>query len=97
MSERVTLVILDHTVPGSERRWWSRRRGTFGRIGDCVVSVGEVDDGRWWVRRIAHPITGPFRAELYAGEDEAMAVARAVMAEAEPLLIEGGYRPFRPG
>ena len=90
-------MILDHAVPGSERRWWSRRWGEFGSLRDCTVDIGEIDDGRWWVRRIAHPITGEFRAELYASEGEAVAVARAVMAAAEPLLLAEGYRPFEPG
>lgn len=91
------MVILDHTVPGSERRWWSRRHGEFGRIRDCVVGIGELDDGRWWVRRLPHPVTGPWRAELYGSEEEAEKVARAVMAEAEPMLLAADYRPFQPG
>lgn len=97
MSERITVLILDHTVPGSERRWRSRRRGDFGRLRDCEVSIGGLDDGRWWVRHTAHPVTGEFRAELYASEMEAETVARAVMAEVQPLLNAADYRPFEPG
>jgi hypothetical protein len=94
VSENVALLIEDHQVPGTRRTWRSREFGYFGRWRDCTVEVGQLDDGRWWVRRIAHPVGGEFRAELYNSERDAIAVARAVMAEIEPALIAAGWRPF---
>lgn len=89
------MFIYDHQVPGTKRTWRARERGYFGRLRDCFVELGELDDGRWYVRRLAHPTGGPFRAELYGSEAEALAVARAVMAEAEPRLEAAGWRPFQ--
>jgi hypothetical protein len=49
-------------------------------------------DGRWYVEQYVHPMTGPYRAEAYATEQDALAVAEAVMAAALPLL--DGDRTF---
>jgi hypothetical protein len=95
VSENVGLLILDHEAPGTRRVWRSRELGYFGRWRDCTVETGQLDDGRWWVRRTAHPVGGGFRAELYDSQQAAVEVARAVMAEIEPALIAAGWRPFR--
>jgi hypothetical protein len=94
VSENVARLIVDYEVPGTRRVWRSRELGYFGRWRACTVETGQLDDGRWWVRRIAHPVGGEFRAELYASERDAITVARAVMAEIEPALIAAGWRPF---
>jgi hypothetical protein len=88
-------LILDHEAPGTRRLWRSREHGYFGRWRDCTVEAGQLDDGRWWVRRVAHPVVGEFWVELYDSERAALKMARAVMADIEPALIAAGWRPFQ--
>jgi len=79
-------------VPGTVEVWRWRPYEFFGRWLDYVVEAGQLDDGRWYVRRLEHDIGGPWRAGLYSGKDEAMAAAKAVQAEVEPELTAAGYR-----
>jgi hypothetical protein len=82
-------LIRDHRVRSSTRRWES---AGFYAWDTAAVLVGRLRDGRWYVERYIHPRTGPYRAELYATEEDALAVAEAVMAATLPLL--DGDREF---
>lgn len=86
------MLIQHHRVPGTVEVWRWRPRGFFGRWRDYVVEAGQLDDGRWYVRRLAHDIGGPWRAQLYSCRDDAMAVAKAVQGAVEPELAAAGYR-----
>ncbi|MEU6858817.1 hypothetical protein AB0B28_08090 [Glycomyces sp. NPDC046736] len=83
---------MDHTIPGTvdERRW--RQRGHWGTWRDYVLDLGALDDGRWYVRQLAHDLVGPWRAEVYATEKDARTVAAAVLAAARPVLEAADYR-----
>jgi hypothetical protein len=89
VSENVEILIRDHRDPSKTRRWES---SGFYAWDTVTVLVGRLRDGRWYVERLTHPRTGPYRAELYATEEEALAVAAAVMAATLPLL--DGDRAF---
>lgn len=91
MSEDVAGLIGRHTA-GSVEEWRWRPYGYWGRWLDYVIEAGHLDDGRWWVRRLPHPIGGPWRAQLYDTREEARAVAKAVQAAVEPELTAAGYR-----
>jgi len=88
----LALLIVEHRVPGTVEEWRWRPFGFTGRWLDYVVDAGQLDDGRWYVRRLAHTIGGPWRAQDYSCRDDAMAVAKAVQAEVEPALTAAGYR-----
>jgi len=88
----LALLIVEHQVPGTVEVWRWRPYGFFGRWLDYVVEAGQLEDGRWYVRRLEHDIGGPWRAELYSGKAEAMAAAKAVQAAVEPELTAAGYR-----
>lgn len=92
MSGGLGLLIEEHRVPGSVIEWRWRPRGFFGKWQDYVIEVGALDDGHWYVRRLPHPIGGPWRAELYPSKDDAVAVATAVQAEVARALTAAGYR-----
>lgn len=77
------MLIRDHAVRGTTRRWQSNGVRPWDR---AVVTVGALDDGRWWVERHQHPTIGPERSEVYATEGDALRVAQAVMAAASKLL-----------
>lgn len=79
-------------MPDTVEVWRWRRHGFFGSWQDYVIEAGALDDGRWYVRRLPHPIGGPWRAHLYDSRDDALAVANAVQAAVEPALTEAGYR-----
>lgn len=79
-------------MPGSVEEWRWRPYGYWGRWLDYVVEAGQLDDGRWWVRRLPHHIGGPWRAEVYDSRADAFAVAAAVQAAVEPKLTALGYR-----
>jgi len=79
-------------VPGTVEVWRWRPVGYFGKWQDFVVESGGLDDGRWYVRALAHDLGGPWRAELFDSRDEAMAAAKAVQAKVEVALNAAGYR-----
>ena len=79
-------------MPGTVEVWRWRPYGFFGRWQDYVVEAGALDDGRWYLRRLAHDIGGPWLAELHRCRDEAMAAAKAVQAEVAEVLTAAGYR-----
>lgn len=89
MSEELRRLIRAHGE--SVRVWRSREHGYFGKLRGAVIRVGRLDDGRWYVVREKHDTTGPWKAQLYATEADAVRVARAVMADAQPDLTEAGY------
>jgi hypothetical protein len=89
VSEDVELLIRDHRVRSSTRRWESR--GYFA-WDVATVLVGELQDGRWYVERLTHTRTGPYRAQAYPTEQEALAVAGAVQTAA--LGVLDGDRSF---
>ena len=86
------MLIVEHCVPGSVEVWRWRQYGNFGRWWDYVIDAGELEDGRWYVRRLPHDIGGPWRAQLYTSRDDAFAVADAVQAAVAPALTAAGYR-----
>jgi len=90
--EDVAGLIGHHTAPGSVEEWRWRPYGYWGSWLDYLIETGQLTDGRWWVRRLPHPIGGPWRAQLYPSRAEARAVALAVQAAAEPDLTAAGYR-----
>ncbi|WP_335988587.1 hypothetical protein [Glycomyces sp. MUSA5-2] len=88
MSQEADSAIFFGRLPGG-RVWESKG---FYVWDCCTVRVGQVRDrGRWYVERLDHPTIGPYRAELYRTEDEALAVAHRVMAQAKKIL---GGREF---
>lgn len=89
MYEELRRLIRAHGEP--VRVWRAREHGYFGKLRGAVIRVGRLDDGRWYVARDAHDITGPWKAQIYASEADAVTVARAVMADAQPALTEHGY------
>lgn len=89
MSENLWVLIRDRSNRSATRRWESSGYYSWDTV---TVLVGRLEDGRWYVERYAHNRTGPYRAEAYATEEEALAVAEAVMAAALPLL--DGDRAF---
>lgn len=88
-ARRIEAQISGHRVPDSVR-YWEAPTGR-GRIDSVQVCLGQVDDGRWYVERLAHGRAGPYRARLYASEADAHTVARAVMDEAEQLPGVGEF------
>jgi hypothetical protein len=88
----LALLIVEHHVPGTVEEWRWRQYGIFGRWWDYVIEAGQIEDGRWYVRRLAHDIGGPWRAQLYMTREDAFAVATAVQAAVEPELTAAGYR-----
>ena len=79
-------------MSGTVEVWRWRPTGFFGRWQDYVVEAGQIEDERWYVRRLAHDIGGPWKAELFDSRDEAMAAAKAMQAKVEPELTAAGYR-----
>jgi hypothetical protein len=83
MSYEAESALLYGREPGG-RRWEAHGHWAWDYV---AVGVGQVRDrGRWYVERHSHPQIGPYRAELYATEAQALAVAVAVMAEVSAAL-----------
>lgn len=90
MSEDIGVLIRDHRDRTRTRRWTSSGCYAWDTVN---VLVGRLQDGRWYVEQYANARIGPYRAEAYATEEDALAVAEAVMAAALPLL-DGADRAF---
>lgn len=84
--------ILNGRVPGVGRRWESKGFFAWDR---AIVRTGQVKDGEcWYVERLDHPRTGPYRAELYDTEAEALTVAEKVMRHSSEVLDGRAFTEF---